>query len=83
MFKLKFSLRSKLTSSYIVIVIIVVGMISLVANLGIQTKFQDYVIKRQEKQTNEILDLLAMKYEEDNGWNVGYLEVIGMNALQN
>jgi signal transduction histidine kinase len=82
-FKLKFSLRSKLTSSYIVIVIIVVGMISLVANLGIQTKFQDYVIKRQEKQTNEILDLLAMKYEEDNGWNVGYLEVIGMNALQN
>lgn len=82
-FKLKLSLRSKLTSSYIVIVIIVVGMISLVANLGIQTKFQDYVIKRQEKQTNEILDLLAMKYEEDNGWNVGYLEVIGMNALQN
>jgi two-component system, OmpR family, sensor histidine kinase BaeS len=82
-FKLKYTLRSKLTLSYIFIVIIVVGMISLVANLGIQTKFQDYVIKKQEKQTKEIVDLITMRYEEDNGWNTGYLEVIGMNALQN
>lgn len=65
------------------IVVIVVGLISLVANTSIKTKFQDYVIQRQEKQTTEIIELIKMKYEEEKGWDTNYLEVIGMNALQN
>jgi len=64
-------------------VVIVVGLISLVANTSIKTKFQDYVMNRQEKQTNEIIDLIKMKYEEEKTWNTSYLEIIGMNALQN
>ena len=81
--KLHYSLRSKLTFSYMLIVVIVVGLISLVANTSIKTKFQDYVIQRQEKQTTEIIELIKMKYEEEKGWDTNYLEVIGMNALQN
>ena len=81
--RLKYTLRSKLTFSYIFIVVIVVGLTSLVANMGLRTQFENYVIHRQEKQTKEIIDLIKMKYEEEKAWNTGYLEIIGMNALQN
>ncbi len=80
---MRYSLRSKLTLSYILIVVIVVGLISLVANIYIKTQFQSYVINRQEKQTNEVIDLINMQYEEDKVWDTTYLERIGMNALQN
>jgi len=62
---------------------VVVGLMSLAANVGLNKQFENYVIQRQEKQTAEIIDLVEMKYEEENTWNTGYLEIIGMNALQN
>lgn len=83
MIKLRYSLRSKLTLSYVLIVVIVVGLISLIANTYIKKQFQDYVINRQEKQTNEIVKLIKMQYEEDEFWDISYIERIGMNALQN
>jgi signal transduction histidine kinase len=64
-------------------VMIVVGLISLIANIYIKKQFQDYVINRQEKQTSEIIKLIKMQYEEDKVWDVLYIERIGMNALQN
>ncbi|QHQ60541.1 HAMP domain-containing protein [Anaerocolumna sedimenticola] len=60
-----------------------VGLTSLVTNFGLKAQFENYVIHRQEKQTREIIDLIKMKYEEEKAWNTGYLEIIGMNALQN
>ncbi|MDF2595809.1 MAG: hypothetical protein K0R69_2150 [Clostridia bacterium] len=80
---MKYSLKSKLTLSYILMVMIVVGLISLIANIYIKKQFQDYVINRQEKQTSEIIKLIKMQYEEDKVWDVLYIERIGMNALQN
>ena len=80
---MRYSLRSKLTLSYILIVVIVVGLISLVANTYIKKQFQDYVINRQEKQINEIIKLIKVQYEEDKVWDISYIERIGMNALQN
>lgn len=65
------------------IVVAVVGLISLVANTYIQTQFQDYVMKRQDKQVNEIVALIKMQYEQDRKWDTDYLARIGMNALQN
>jgi signal transduction histidine kinase len=64
-------------------VVMVVGIISLVANIYIKKQFQDYVINRQEKQTNEIIKLIKTQYEEDQVWDILYIERIGMNALQN
>ncbi len=81
--ELRYSLRRKLAFSYILIVVIVVGVISLVANTYIKGQFQDYVINRQEKQTNEIIGLIVVQYQEDKMWDTDYLARIGMNALQN
>lgn len=80
---MEYSLRSKLTFSYIFIVVIIVGMTSLIANMGIKTQFEKYAIQKQEKQTTEIIELIQMKYEQDKALNPSYLEIIGMNALQN
>lgn len=77
-----FSLRSKLTLSYMLIVVFVVGLISLLANTSIRTQFQNYVIDRREKQTAEIIELIKLKYTEDKTWDISYLEIVGMNALQ-
>lgn len=80
---MRYSLRTKLTLSYIFIVAVITGITVIVANMGIQTQFKRYAIQKQEKQVNEIIELIQMKYQEDGKWNPGYLEIIGMNALQN
>jgi signal transduction histidine kinase len=78
-----YSLRSKLTLSYIFIVVIIIGMTSLIANMGIKARFEKYAVQKQEKQTEEIIELIQMKYVQDKALNPSYLEIIGMNALQN
>ncbi len=80
---MRYSLRSKLTFSYILIVVIIVGLISLIANTYIKSQFQDYVINRQEKQTLEVISLIQMQYKEDKSWDISYLERVGMSALEN
>lgn len=80
---MKYSLRTKLTLSYILIVVIVTGMTVVIANMGIKTGFKRYALQKQEKQVDEILALIQMKYQGEQSLNASYLEVIGMNALQN
>lgn len=80
---MRHSLRTKLTLSYIFVVVVITGITTLVANIGIQTQFKHYAIQKQEKQTKEIIELIQMKYMEEGKWNSAYLEIIGMNALQN
>lgn len=80
---MRYSLRTKLTLSYIFIVVVITGITTLVANMGIQNQFKHYAIQKQDKQTKEIIELIQMKYMEEGKWNSTYLEIIGMNALQN
>lgn len=77
-----YSLKSKLTFTYIALVFVIVGFMTLAANIGIKNRFKDYVIHRQEKQTHEIVELLLMNYDKDDSWKENELEIIGMNALQ-
>lgn len=65
------------------IVVTVVGLISLMANISVQNKFQDFVIHKQKKQTQEILDLISLSYEDTLDWDTNYIGIVGMNALQN
>lgn len=65
------------------IVVTVVGLIRLMANISVQNKFQDFVIHKQKKQTQEILDLISLSYEDTLDWDTNYIGVVGMNALQN
>lgn len=80
--KSSYSLKSKLTFTYIILVIAVVGIMTLASNIGIRNRFKDYVMHRQKKQTHEIVELLLMNYDMSSSWEEKELEIIGMNALQ-
>lgn len=80
---MKLSLRSKLSLSYILIIVLTIGLISLLANIFLDNQFQKYVISKQEQKTNEILNLISQQYTVNNTWEIEYLERIGMNALEN
>jgi signal transduction histidine kinase len=80
---LKYSLKQKLTFSYVVIVIASIGFAVLFANVGIKNQFKHYAIQKQEKETEETINLIKMKYDEEGGFRSSYLDIIGMNSLQN
>lgn len=80
---MKYSLKQKLTFSYVIIVAASIGFAILFANIGIRNQFKHYAIQKQGKQTEEIINLIKMKYEEEGGWSSSYLDIIGMNSLQN
>jgi signal transduction histidine kinase len=65
------------------IVVIVIGLISILVNFSVQNRFQEFVIHKQKKQTEEILNLISLSYKDSYDWDTNYLEIVGMNALQN
>lgn len=80
---MNYSLKQKLTFSYVVIVIASIGFAVLFANVGIRNQFKHYAIQKQEKETEETINLIKMKYDEEGGFRSSYLDLIGMNSLQN
>lgn len=65
------------------IIAIIIGIISLMSNVIFKIQFKDYAIRRQEMQTNEVINLLAERYNIENKWNETDVEIIGMQAIQN
>ncbi len=80
---MRYSLHSKLTLSYILIIAIIIGTISLVSNVIFKIQFKDYAVRRQEMQTDEVINLLEERYNIEKKWNETDVEIIGMQAMQN
>lgn len=80
---MRYSLRTKLTISYIVVILICVAIISIAANTVFENQFRQYVIDQQEKQAAETVTMIEQRYQAVDTWDVFYLENIGMNALEN
>jgi len=53
------------------------------SNVIFKIQFKDYAIRRQEMQTNEVINLLVERYNIENKWNETDVEIIGMQAIQN
>lgn len=79
---MKYSLRTKLTLSYVLIILISVGLLSILSNVLLQRLFEGYVIERQEQETKEIISIISRQYEEDKKWENKFIEHIGMKALE-
>lgn len=76
------SLKVKLTISYVLLSLFLVGSLLLVSNSILQNKFQTYVVNTQEKKNQDIVDLVANEFG-DNGTfpRIDILESIGNTAL--
>jgi len=55
----------------------------LVSNVIFKNQFKDYAVRRQEIQTDEVINLLAERYNIEKKWNETDVEIIGMQAMQN
>jgi two-component system, OmpR family, sensor histidine kinase BaeS len=81
--KLKQSLRTKLTISYVAIAVLCVVLISIFSNLYLEKQFRIYVKNNQERKNLEIVALITHQYEMQQGFNTEALQNIGDSALNN
>ena len=79
---MKFSLRTKLSVSYIALAVIMLSLIGFSANILLESQFKNYIINQQNNKNAEIVTLINQQYGTDNGWNRQVIESIGLNALE-
>ena len=77
-----FSLKSKLTASYMLIILICVGIISLSSNIFFEKQFRNYIIHRQEQDATNIVSLINQQLNESRNVDAQFLNDLSMNALE-
>jgi len=80
---MKYSLRTKLSISYVAVILLLVSLIFIFTNVFLEKHFQSYVIRQQEERNSEVVALITQQYKGDKDWNKGVIEDIGINALEN
>ncbi|MBN7772583.1 sensor histidine kinase [Clostridium aminobutyricum] len=76
------SLKVKLTISYVLLSLFLVGSLLVVSNHLLEKKFQCYVIHNQEKKNQNIVHLVSEQFGENGEFpNMDMLENIGNTAL--
>lgn len=79
---MKKSLRAKLSSTILIIVILTIAIISFLSNYFINRQFTDYIIRQQQLKTQIIQSSLSQQYTQfTNKWNLDYIQAIGMLSL--
>jgi two-component system sensor histidine kinase BaeS len=77
---LKYTLMSKLTVSYIAVALLGIFLVSILANLFLDSQFQNYVIKTLEQRNQEIVAMVGQQYNGGR-WATDVIANIGVNAL--
>ncbi|RDU22010.1 sensor histidine kinase [Anaerosacchariphilus polymeriproducens] len=79
-----FSLKSKLSLSISLVVLLIVALISLLANYFIEDQFKDYILIQQKKTTHQIITSISQQYNnQSDSWDIDFIHKIGMDALYN
>jgi signal transduction histidine kinase len=75
-------LRTQLTRTIVLIVLITIAVISILSNVLIKIEFEKYAQKQQEIRTEDIVRNLSLQYNSLTGqWNIDYIYGVGMYAL--
>lgn len=80
---MKYSLRTKLSISYILLAILIVLLISVLSNLFLEKYFTDYVSRNQKQKNKEVVTSISQQYKVSGEWNDDMIETIGVSALEN
>ena len=79
---MKHSLRTKLSLTIALVMLLTVASISFLSNILIQKEFTNYLTIQQEKRTQEIIDSLSQQYDvKTKTWDADFVHTIGMYAL--
>jgi two-component system, OmpR family, sensor histidine kinase BaeS len=75
-------LKTKLSLAFLLVSLIMVAMISLLANYFLTNQFKAYAISKQTQKISGIAALLASRYADwGYRWDSGGIETIGVNSL--
>ena len=79
---MKYSLKTKLSLSIALVVLLTVALISLLANFFIGNQFKGYITTQQEKTTQDIVSSISLQFDKDtDSWDEDFIHSIGMYAL--
>ncbi|MDF2908844.1 MAG: integral rane sensor signal transduction histidine kinase [Herbinix sp.] len=79
---MRHSLKSRLSLTILIIVLITIAIISFTSNLLINRQFTNYISKQQELKTQIITSSISQQYSVfTNQWNLDYVHAIGMFSL--
>jgi len=79
---MRFSLRTKLSLSYVFVALISVFLISILSNFFLEKQFIEYVKQNEDKKNREVISSISNQYESNGKWNLNMIESIGVNALE-
>ncbi len=80
---MKFSLKTKLSLSYVMVVLVSIFFISVFTNQFLKKQFQEYIQQNQDQKNYAIATAISQQYLAREGWNPEAVEIIGVNALEN
>lgn len=80
---MKFSLRIKLSLSYIFVALICVTLIIILTNVFLDKQFKEYINRNQEQKNKEVVISVVRQYQDNGKWNMDGIETIGVSALEN
>lgn len=78
-----YSLKSKLSLSYVLVMLTSILFISGFMNFFMDKHFREYVRQNQEQRNKDIVAQLKGQYRENGEWNYNGIEIIGVSALEN
>ncbi len=79
---MKYSLKTKLSLSIALAVLLTVALISILANYFIGNQFKGYITTQQEKAARDIVNSISVQYDKNTDkWDVDFIHTIGMYAL--
>lgn len=76
------SLRARLTLSYVFVALVCVLLVSALANGVLESQFRRYVRDSQERRNRQVVDLISRQVHGDGSWDQEGLEAAGMGALE-
>ncbi|HHV28506.1 sensor histidine kinase [Acetivibrio mesophilus] len=80
---MKFSLRIKLSVSYLLVAIISVALVMALTNMFLDSHFRKYANWNQEQRNRDVVTSVSQQYLGDGKWNTDMIEAIGTSALEN
>ncbi len=76
------SLKAKLASSYILLILICVVLISLLANVFLEKQFRNYVMENQERRNQQVAASISQQVDDRGEWHTRDIADLGINALE-
>lgn len=76
------NLNRKITTSYMLLVILIVLLMAIISNYFIEVQFVNYISKNIDEQVKQTYNIIQEQYSQKS-INLASIESIGVNALEN